>query len=56
MLKKFKDFCDKPITWGGYFKLCGVSLVTSLGIYAISMHNVNKDIEEWNRENQTNET
>ena len=30
MLKKFKAFCDKPITWGAYFKLCGVALGLSL--------------------------
>ena len=29
MLNKFKNFCEKPITWGAYFKLCG----TILGIY-----------------------
>lgn len=23
-MKKFKEFCKKPITWGDYFKLCGV--------------------------------
>ena len=60
MLKKFKDFCDKPITWGGYLKLCGYSLVASVitgaSIYAIEMHNINKEIEKWNKENQTNET
>lgn len=26
MLNKFKAFCNKPITWGAYFKLCGVSV------------------------------
>lgn len=30
MLKKFKAFCGKPITWGAYFKLCGVAVGVSL--------------------------
>lgn len=30
MLDKFKAFCGKPITWGAYFKLCGVAIGVSL--------------------------
>ena len=26
MLNKFKQHCAKPITYGGYYKMCGVSL------------------------------
>lgn len=29
MKKKFKEFCEKPITWGSYFKLCKWSLIGS---------------------------
>lgn len=25
-MNKIKNFMNKPITWGGYFKLCGVSM------------------------------
>lgn len=25
MIKKFKNFCEKPITWGAYFKVAGIS-------------------------------
>lgn len=32
MLKKFKAFCGKPITYGAYFKYCGVIL----GVYAVA--------------------
>ena len=31
-----KEFMKKPVTWGGYFKLCGVSLVLSLITSAIT--------------------
>lgn len=37
---------NKPITWGGYFKLCGVSLgfsmLTYAGLYAYLKYNENK--------------
>ena len=26
-MTKFAMFCAKPITWGAYFKLCGVAVV-----------------------------
>jgi len=26
-MTKFAMFCAKPITWGAYFKLCGVAAV-----------------------------
>ena len=32
-MKKFKNFCQKPITWGSYFKLCG----GVLGAYTIGV-------------------
>lgn len=42
MLKKFKAFCGKPVTWGAYFKLCGVavgvSLLMSGAMIAKTMH------------------
>lgn len=29
-MKKFKNWMDKPFTWGGYLKLCGMG--TAIGI------------------------
>lgn len=29
MLKKFKEHCGRPITWGKYYKLCGISMLLS---------------------------
>ena len=34
-MKKWKEIKDKPITWGGYGKLCGIIYVISLVITAI---------------------
>lgn len=30
MFTKFKNHCKKPITWGAYYKLCGISFLASL--------------------------
>lgn len=30
MLERFKKHCGNPITWGAYYKLCGVVWVASL--------------------------
>lgn len=36
-MKKFKELLSKPITWGGYLKLCVISvilsIITSVGYY-----------------------
>lgn len=32
-MNKIKDFMSRPITWGGYFKLCGISLGISMAYY-----------------------
>lgn len=29
-MSKIKNFTKKPITWGGYFKLCGVGTLLSM--------------------------
>lgn len=29
-MKKFSNWLAKPITWGGYLKLCGVAMVFSI--------------------------
>lgn len=36
-MSKFKNFTKKPITWGGYFKLCGASVVLSVLMYVPMM-------------------
>ena len=45
-MNKIKNFMNKPITWGGYFKPCGVSLGFSMliyaGLYAYLKYNENK--------------
>lgn len=37
-MSKIKQFMNKPVTWGGYFKLCGIctglSLLTTAAMYA----------------------
>lgn len=32
MFKKFKIHCGKPITYGAYYKICGVALFATLVI------------------------
>lgn len=34
MMNKFKNHCKNPITWGAYYKLCGISLLASVAISA----------------------
>ena len=29
-MKKFRSWLGKPITWGGYLKLCGIAWVLSI--------------------------
>lgn len=32
MLTRFKKHCSNPITWGAYYKLCGISLLASVAM------------------------
>lgn len=55
MLQKFKNHCKRPITWGAYYKLCGIgflaSTVVGLGYaaaYMIEMKRSAARIEAWN--------
>lgn len=34
MLKKINEWSKKPITWGGYMKLCGVACLISAIFYS----------------------
>lgn len=40
-MEKIKAFMAKPITWGGYTKLCGWSLLISIIVSAVSMGAIN---------------
>ena len=37
MLGKFNDWTQQPITWGGYFKLCGIVYAISAVCLAVSL-------------------
>lgn len=30
MLTKFKNHCGRPITWGAYYKMCGVCYIAAI--------------------------
>lgn len=34
MLERFKNHCNNPITWGAYYKLCGIGIVASAAVTA----------------------
>ena len=34
MFRAFKEHCKRPITWGKYYKLCGISFIITT-IYTI---------------------
>lgn len=50
MLGKIKNFMSKPITWGAYFKLCGIGLGLSVlnfaGTYAYVKYEENKSYRD----------
>lgn len=50
MLGKIKNFMSKPITWGAYFKLCGLSLCLSglsfVGTCAYARYKENKSYRD----------
>lgn len=29
MLKRFKNHCKNPVTWGAYYRLCSIAFVAS---------------------------
>lgn len=41
MMERFKKHCETPITWGAYYKVCGVSLI-SYAIFVASLYGVSK--------------
>lgn len=40
-MNKIKNFMNKPITWGGYFKMCGVCVALSMLTYGGGIAYVN---------------
>lgn len=46
MFKAFKEHCERPITWGKYYKLCGVSMLASIVISAVTMYRFQKSLNE----------
>ena len=44
-----KEFMNKPITWGGYFKLCGVCTLLSMGFSALYYWMITKMITKTSR-------
>lgn len=30
MFRAFKEHCKRPITWGKYYKLCGISFIITM--------------------------
>ena len=35
MLTRFKNHCGRPVTWGAYYKLCGISFIAAIISVAI---------------------
>lgn len=67
-MNKIKTFMNKPMTWGGYFKMCGVcaglSALTTAGMYAYFAYETKKSYRDAvertkffveNMENESNE-
>ena len=46
MFKAFKEHCERPITWGKYYKLCGVTTLASIVIYGVAMYRFQKSLNE----------
>lgn len=46
MLEKFKKHCGNPITWGAYYKLCGVVWVASFALGIGMVMKTKHDIDQ----------
>lgn len=46
MFKAFKEHCERPITWVSIIKLCGVSMLASIVISAVTMYRFGKSLNE----------
>ena len=49
MFKKFKEHCAKPITWGAYYKLCGICFAASIVTGAAMAIKTHMDIQNYNK-------
>lgn len=58
MIKKFKNFCEKPITWGAYFKVAGISFalctLTTVA-YAVYCSSVTRSLYRDNKDETDDE-
>lgn len=50
-MNKIKNFMNKPITIGGYLKLCGVCIAAALPCYGYAYYKMKKFSKEVNDEN-----
>ena len=48
MFKAFKEHCERPITWGKYYKLCGGCMLLSMAVTAAMMYRIQKSFNELN--------
>ena len=46
MFKAFKEHCERPITWGKYYKLCGGCMLLSMAVTAAMMYRIQKSFNE----------
>lgn len=46
MFKAFKKHCERPITWGKYYKLCGVSMLASIVVSAVTLYHFGKSLND----------
>lgn len=42
-MKKIKKFMDKPVTWGGYTKLCGISMAVGIVLTVVEFYALGMD-------------
>lgn len=49
MLNKFKNHCKNPITWGAYYKLCGISMILSILMGGAMIVKERLEIKKFNR-------
>ena len=48
-MKKIKEFMTRPITWGGYFKLCLISMILGMISSMIFVSNLfEPQLKSWN--------
>lgn len=46
MFRAFKEHCERPITWGKLYKLCGGCTLASIAITTVIMYRFQKSLNE----------